>query len=305
MNHIALFMSCILSILLAGSACQKIVDISLPDHHQPQLFVEGILYVGEAPLLYLSRSASFFSDKVTPQEVFVRNATVILTVNGMNTIMEMDSTFDKFRCRWVPFYTADMIIEKDQTYQLLIEADGQTLTGETSTALKPVTLSDVEYTPEFFDVFGGHDGVIIRFHDNPGEGDYYRFQMDRWIDTSRYHAHALDGLINTCVEEDELFFVTDIGRSIFSDYAIDGAFFELYLEVSFEYEEGDTATIYMQTLDENAAAFYSDMDKQLESILNPFVEPAFLHSTVQGGLGVFGSAIRSSAVQFIYPQDNP
>lgn len=305
MNKIYLSIASIFILCLAGSACQKTVDLSLPDNHQPQLFVEGILYVGEAPEIYLSQSASFFSDKVTPQEVFVRNATVILTEGGTDYSMIMDSTFDKFRCRWIPFYTTNMTIEKDRTYQLLIEAEGQTLRGETSTALQPVTITDVEYTPEFFDVFGGHDGVIIRFQDPVGEGDYYRFQMDRWIDTSRYHAHSLDGLINTCVEEDELFLVSDIGRSVFSDHAIDGALFELYLEVSFEYEEGDTATIYMQTLDTHAAAFYTDLDRQLESILNPFVEPAFLHSTVQGGLAVFGSAIRSSAIQFIYPQDNP
>ncbi|MEZ5031295.1 MAG: DUF4249 domain-containing protein [Saprospiraceae bacterium] len=292
-------------LVLLVTACQKTLDITLPDNHNSQLFVEGILYVGDIPRIYLSESASFFSDKVTPQEVFVRHATVLLS-EGSNTYpLQMDSTFDTFRCRWVPFYTTNIIVEKDRTYQLHIEANGRTLTGETSTALKPITITDVEYTPEFYDVFGGHDGVIIRFQDNPGEGDYYRFQMDRWIDTSRYHAHALDGLINTCVGEDELFFVSDLGRSIFSDFAIDGAQFELYLEVSYEYQEGDTATIYMQTLDEHAANFYSDMDKQLESILNPFVEPAFLHSTVQGGLGVFGSAIRSPAVQFIYPQDNP
>ncbi|MCF8239139.1 MAG: DUF4249 domain-containing protein [Saprospiraceae bacterium] len=297
-----LFLSCL---ILLATACQKTLDITLPDHHQSQIFVEGILYMGEAPRIYLSESASFFSDKVTPQDVFVRNANVRLSEGSNIYFLQMDSTFDKFRCRWVPFYTTNIIVEKDRTYQLHIDANGSTLTGETSTALQPITITDVAYTPEFFDVFGGHDGVIIRFQDNPGEGDYYRFQMDRWIDTSRYHAHALDGLINTCVEEDELFFVSDLGRTIFSDFTIDGALFELYLEVSFEYEEGDTATIYMQTLDEHAASFYSDMDKQLESILNPFVEPAFLHSTVQGGLGVFGSAIRSPAVQFIYPQDNP
>ena len=295
----------IFGVMLTGTACQKVIDISLPDHHQPQLFVEGILYVDESPKIYLSESASFFSKKVTPQEVFVRNATVIISEGTTSTILVADSTFDKFRCRWIPYYTSNLIIEKDKIYQLVVEANGKKLTGETSTALKPVTITTVEYTPEFFDVFGGHDGVIIQFQDQPGEGDYYRFQMDRWIDTSRYHAHVLDGLINTCVEEDELFFVSDLGRSIFSDFAIDGALFKLYLEVSFEYEKGDTATIYMQTLDEHAAAFYSDMDKQLESILNPFVEPAFLHSTVNGGLGVFGSAIRSPAVQFIYPQDNP
>ncbi|MBK8507020.1 MAG: hypothetical protein IPL46_35515 [Saprospiraceae bacterium] len=77
------------------------------------------------------------------------------------------------------------------------------------------------------------------------------------------------------------------------------------IEVSFEYEEGDSALIYLQSLDGRSAAFYNNLDKQLQSILNPFVEPVFLHSTIEGVLGVFGSAVRSNPVVFVYPQDNP
>jgi hypothetical protein len=77
------------------------------------------------------------------------------------------------------------------------------------------------------------------------------------------------------------------------------------IEVSFEYEEGDSAFIYLQSLDDQSAAFYDDLDKQLQSILNPFVEPVFLHSTIEGVLGVFGSAVRSDPVAFVYPQVNP
>ncbi|MCB0687427.1 MAG: hypothetical protein KDC53_12920, partial [Saprospiraceae bacterium] len=80
---------------------------------------------------------------------------------------------------------------------------------------------------------------------------------------------------------------------------------QMNIEVAFEYEQGDSATIYLQSLDKNAAIFYDELDKQLQSILNPFVEPVFLHSTIEGALGVFGSAVRSNPVQFIYPQDNP
>lgn len=127
--------------------------------------------------------------------------------------------------------------------------------------------------------------------------------MDRWIDTTRYHAHVFDGFINTCTGKEEQFFISDLGRSIFGDSKIDGTDYELYLEVSFEYRKGDVATVYMQTLDINAARFYDTLDKQLESINNPFVEPTFLDSTVKGGIGVFGAAIRSKGVEFIYPQD--
>ncbi len=288
------------------AACQKEVSLDLKDQHQPRLFIESVLYVGEKPQVFLSESTSFFSEKVTPQEVFVRNAEVEISEGGNTWLLQKDSTIDKFRCRWNPFYGWDFAVEKDKTYQLRVRYAGKEYEAETSTSLRPITVDEVEYTPEFFDVYGGHDGVIVRFRDTPGAGDFYRFEMDRWIDTSRYHAHVLDVLTqNNCVGKDEKFFVRDLGRSIFSDEGIDGTPFELYLEVSFEYRQGDTATIFMQTLDENAAVFYRDLDKQLESIRNPFVEPAFIHSNIPGAFGVFGAAVKSPAMTFIYPQDNP
>lgn len=287
------------------SSCQKVVDIKLSDQHESQLFVESILFVGEQPKVFLSQSLPFFNEKVTPQETFVRGAEVEIRTSDEVFLLQPDSTYDKFRCRWHPFYGGDFLVESGRVYELVIRYGNQEVRGQTSTDLRPVSIEDVEYTAEFFDVYGGHDGVIVRFKDTPGAGDNYRFQMDRWIDNTRFHAHVFDGFEIPCVEDGELFFVSDLGRSIFSDFEIDGTDFELYLEVSFEYLEGDSATIYMQTLDDNAASFYQDLDKQLESIQNPFVEPAFLHSTVEGGFGVFGAGIRSEPWYFEYPQDNP
>lgn len=300
---IALF-SILAALTFCFFSCQKDIDLKIADTHISQLYVESILYVGESPKVFLSKSVTFFNEKVTPQEVFVRNAVVEISDGNLVYLLQQDSTFDKFRCRWNPYYTTDLIVAPNVTYRLTVRHEGQEITGEASTDLKPIEVEEVEYTPDFYDVYGGHDGVIVRFTDVVGEGDFYRFQMDRWVDTTRYHAHVFDGFINTCVDKDELFFVSDLGRSIFSDSKIDGTSFELYLEVSFEYLEGDTAIIYMQTLDVNAARFYDTLDKQLESINNPFVEPTFLDSTVKGGIGVFGAAIRSEGVAFIYPQDS-
>ncbi|HMB62821.1 MAG TPA: hypothetical protein VKN36_07095, partial [Eudoraea sp.] len=157
----------------------------------------------------------------------------------------------------------------------------------------------------FYDVYGGHDGVIIEYTDPAGEGNFYRFQMDRMMDNSRFHAHVLDGLPNDCTEPGELFLTRDLGRVIFSDAGNDGLPAEHNIEVSYEYRQGDEATVYLLSLDGRSAAFFKDLDDQLQSILNPFVEPTFLHSTIEGTLGVFGSAVKSDPVLFIYPQDNP
>lgn len=287
-------------------SCQKDVLIQPASSYTSQLFIEGILYPGEVPKVYLSHSPPFFSQEVTPQEIFARDAQVQISSDTGIDQLKIDSTFDKFRCRWIPYYIGSTEIQHGKTYELLISHQGKSYQATTSITQPKIEIEEVEYTPEFYDVYGGHDGVIIRFTDAPGEGNFYRFQMNRMIDTSRYHAHALDGLEkqNTCTNG-EKFHSVDLGRTIFSDENIDGQQLELYLEVSFEYQKGDTAYVMIQSLDSASAAFFRDLDNQLQAIINPFVEPVFVHSTIEGAFGVFGSAVRSDSLLFIYPQDNP
>jgi hypothetical protein len=77
------------------------------------------------------------------------------------------------------------------------------------------------------------------------------------------------------------------------------------IEVTYEYREGDSGWVFMQSLDRNSAEFYKDLDDQLQAIYNPFVEPVYIHTKIEGAIGVFGSAVLSDPVLFIYPQDNP
>ena len=288
----------------AAISCRKEVNIKLDTAYEGQLFIESILYPGEVPKVYLSVSQPFFNEEVTPQEMFARGAQVSL-FNGTETeLLQPDSTFDKFRCRWVPFYQGAIPTEHGKTYELTVAFAGKTYTATSTIRQSKVNIDDIEYTAEFFDVYGGHDGVILRFKDVPGEKNFYRFQMNRFLDTSRHHAHILEVIENDCTNG-EKFWITDLGRTIFRDENSDGKEMELNAEVSFEYLRGDTAYIFLQSLDEKSAAFFEDIDNQLQSILNPFVEPVFLKSTIEGTIGVFGSAVRSDPVLFIYPQDNP
>jgi hypothetical protein len=119
------------------------------------------------------------------------------------------------------------------------------------------------------------------------------------------HAHVLDVLVNTCTEPEELFPVTDLGRIIFPDDHTDGQTMEMLIEVTYEYSMGDEGTIFIQSLDEKAAQFYTELDDQLQAIFNPFVEPVFIKSRIGDAIGFFGSAVRSEPFPFVYPQDNP
>ncbi len=263
------------------------------------------MYPGQIPKIFISKSNPFFSKDVTPQEVFARGAVVKIINGAMVQSLLADSVYNKFRCRWEPFYRGSVAAEFGNTYTLEVSYAGNTYTATTTINQTPVSIESVAYTPEFFDVYGGHDGVIVTIKDNPGRQDYYRFQMNRMIDSSVNHAHVLDELVNNCVGENELFPVTDIGRIVFTDENADGQKLSLPIEVSYEYRKGDSAYVFMQALDKSSAEFYRDLDEQFQAIQNPFVEPVFINTKIPGAIGVFGSAVLSDSVLFIYPQDFP
>ena len=183
--------------------------------------------------------------------------------------------------------------------------EGKSYSASTTINQKKVSIEKIEYTPNFTDVYGSHDGVIIDITDHAQTQDFYRFQMNRMIDTTVHHAHVLDIFKNTCAKKDEEFFVKDIGRIVFTDENADGKKMRMPIEVSFEYEKDDEGWVFIQALDKNSAEFYKDLDDQLQAIQNPFVEPVFIKTKIKGAVGVFGSAVLSDSVLFVYPRDNP
>ncbi len=292
--------------LILSTGCKKNITINFPAEHTSKIFIEGMLYPGKKPQIFISKSNSFFSSKVSPQEVFARGAVVKIISGTTVDILVADSVFNKFRCRWELFYQGNIAAEYGKEYTLEVNYEGKIFTAGTTINQQPVAIEKIEYTPEFFDVYGSHDGVLVQITDHPGRLDYYRFQMNRVIDTSVHHAHVLDGFINTCVSGPaEKFPVTDIGRIVFTDENADGQKITMSIEVTYEYKKGDSGWVYIQSLDKNSAAFYKDLDDQLQAIQNPFVEPVFINTKIPGAIGVFGSAVLSNPVLFIYPRGNP
>lgn len=306
MRHKTIKWHWLLALSIIFTTCKKVVDISYPGEHKVVLFIEGMLYPGQQPKIFVSTSNPFFSEKVTPQQVFARGASVSISDGIGSDILHPDSVFNQFRCRWEPFFIGSKVAEYGKTYDLLIQFNGETYKASTTINQKKIKIDSIEYTPEFFDIFGSHDGVVVSFRDPAGSNDYYRFQMNRIIDTSRHHANVLDKFVNTCVSGPEQKFpVTDIGRIVFDDLNADGQSLKFPMEVSFEYKEGDSAWVTVQSIDKNSAEFYRDVDDQLQAIQNPFVEPVMIGTKISGALGVFGSAVLSDSVLFVYPNDTP
>ena len=293
-------------IALQLTSCKKNITINFSDVHNNKIFIEGMLYPGQKAQIFISKSNSFFSSKVTPQQVFARGAVVKITSGNTIDVLVADSIFNKFRCRWEPFYRGNIAAEFGKTYTLEVSFEGKTYTASTTINQKPVTIESIVYSPQFFDVYGSHDGVIVTVTDHPGTTDFYRFQMNRIIDTSIHHAHVLDKFVNTCVSgPNEKFAVKDIGRIVFNDENANGQKIIMSIEVTFEYNKNDTGWVFIQSLDKKSAEFYRDLDEQLQAIQNPFVEPVFINTKIPGAIGYFGSAVLSDSVRFIYPRDHP
>lgn len=51
----------------------------------------------------------------------------------------------------------------------------------------------------------------------------------------------------------------------------------------------------------NAKLHIKNLDDQLQAIQNPFVESVFINTKIKNAIGVFGSAVLSDPVRFIYP----
>ena len=77
---------------------------------------------------------------------------------------------------------------------------------------------------------------------------------------------------------------------------------QFVIEPAFKHIQDDTAFVFVQSMDKNSAEFYDNIDKQKLSQFNPFVEPVFLKTKIEGCIGVFGSAVVSDSVLFIYPE---
>ncbi|MEO5675814.1 MAG: DUF4249 family protein [Chitinophagales bacterium] len=185
------------------------------------MYIECILNPGKEPRLYLNTTQPFFDSNTLPQDIFARGAMATITGTAGTDILTPDSLFDKFRCRWIPYYQGTIAVQQGNTYTLDVSYQGKTYTAQTTISSPKVEIDSILYVAAFYDLFGGHDGVQVFFTDATGTENFYRFQMNRMIDNTIHHAHVFGTLPNTCAAPDELFPVIDLGRTIYNDNGAD------------------------------------------------------------------------------------
>jgi hypothetical protein len=141
----------------------------------------------------------------------------------------------------------------------------------------------------------------MNFNDIAGSENFYRFQMNRTVDSTVYGASNLGLVHSTCIGSGQ-FNYTELGRSIYFDKGLDGQPMQFVIEPALKHKEGDVTYLFLQSLDKSSAEFYDNIDQQKLAQLNPFVEPVYLKTKIEGCIGVFGSAVISDSVLFVYPE---
>lgn len=290
----------IVILLFEMISCQQ-KDISvdvLPYDSKP--IIECMITPGKIPQLYLNSSVPFFDPRVDNHNLVIRNAFVLIESDLSSDTLVLDSIQNLFTCQYEYFYKGHELIEMNKTYNLTLKTGGITYQADATTDQIKVNVTSTDYTPIFQDIYGEHEGVIVDFTDVPNERNYYRYQMARLIDSTVTYGEA--HVYSLCTHG-SFFNVLEIGRAVYNDGLQDGLIQQIVVEPAYKHSQNAEGYISIQTLDENAAKFYDELDKQKLGILNPFVEPVLLKPIqFENAIGVFGAYAISDSVLFIYPE---
>lgn len=282
------------------SACvEKNITVK-PLAYETKPVIECMITPGKMPRLYLHTTVAYFDKRIDNKDLNIKNAVVTLSSSLGTDNLKEDSTFNLFSCQYEYFYQGSNPIQKNITYTLTIQAMGGIYTAQTTTNLSPVTISSVGYTSQFTDIYGEHEGVIVDFVDIPGQDNFYRYQMNRMIDST---VTCGETKIHSVCTNGSFFHVMEIGRSTYKDKNQDGLPFEIIVEPAFKHAPDQVAYVFIQSIDQNAAEFYDALDRQKLALLNPFVEPVFLRPVqFKDAIGIFGNYVLSDSVRFVYPE---
>lgn len=287
--------------VLILNACTK--DVSIPiQPYDSKLSIQSLITPGKTPTVYVYRTVPFFDANVLPIDLFLRNASVTLSNPDGTEALRPDSAWNPVLCYYEYFYAGQIPVQADKIYTLSIVYNGETFSATAKTDRRVVQLDSVTYTPQFKDLYGEHEGIVLHFNDPVGKGDYYRFDMGRTFGPADT-IFGVGKVISEC-SLGKTTWVQELGRSIYPDQNGDGSGFILTIEPTYKHKQGDVGFVRLQSMDKAAYDFYDQFDRQKLSQANPFVEPVFIQPGQFGAkaFGVFGAYAVSDSIQFIYPE---
>jgi hypothetical protein len=292
--HIVVFL---LAVGLGFSACEKVLDIDLPEGVNGIVF-EGSIENGTFPYVLISRSENYFEPIETAASAILNTLvdadSVFITVDGNRIAMDRTCLSDLSEeqqqlalnqlgfgsfppgidlCIYLKF---SLVGELGKTYRMTAYVEGKEYNSVTSIG-EPVQLDSLWFKDELPEDSLG--SIWVRLKDPPGIGQFYYIWSENL--TQGRASAPIDGSPSF---EDRLFDGETIDFSIFqgSNLASDDGSGEEY----FWFTEGDTVIVKLGIIDRGVYDFWESVDAA--SDLNPFSSPTPVYSNFDnGGRGVW------------------
>jgi leucyl-tRNA synthetase len=293
-----------LALLLLTSSifsCEKVITIA-PPSYQSVPSIQCMLEPDSLPVVYFNKTVPYFDPRITFGELVIRGATIKISDGAVTDVLKLDSVYDRLYCQYNYYYKGMQPVQLNRNYTLSIVNGTEVYTASASTAdLSKTTIDSTTYVKHFSDLYGDHEGVVVYFKDVQQQTNYYRYEMDRFVDTTVKQANL--NSVSACLGKDSVY-IKEIGRSVYSDQGQPGQQIKIVVEPAYLHKAGTQGQIRIQTIDKNAYDFFDQLDKQKLAQFNPFVEPLFLKEGQFGkrAIGYFSAMIKSNGSNFIYPE---
>lgn len=261
-KHIFIF----LLITALMGACQKKIDVKIPDYKQ-QLVVEGRIENGSTPEVYLSYTVPYFGNHTQNLSDFAVKGALVTVSDGTSIDTLKDLTGLGY------YYKAlNMIGATGKTYSLNIQLNGKTYTSNT-TIHPMVKLDSLWFKVTHDDTLGF---IYARLTEPAGVGNCYRWFGKR-------------------INKDQGF-IAPLG-SAFDDKFIDGKSFDFAYDRGVlqnstatddnnnergYFKKGDRVIVKFCSIGYDEFLFFRSYDANIISNGNPFAAPTNLQNNIRG-----------------------
>lgn len=269
---------------LLFTSCEKDINFDLK-YAEPVLVVDAQVENGEAPVVALSTSLSFFST-ISPEILansFVHNADVTMS-NGTLTHKLKEYKIPTVSGYFIYYYSIDssslataFVGEFNKQYDLTIKTGGQTYTAKTLIPALTKKFDSIWTKPAPPNVDTSKRILMARVTDPPGLGNYVRYY------TKKNSDRFLPGT-----------------NSVFNDEIVDGTTYQGQVDPGVDrnlpaptgddkfFARGDTITFKLSNIDKASFTFWNTWEFNQQSIGNPFSQPGKVIGNISNGaLGAF------------------
>jgi hypothetical protein len=265
-------------------SCEKDINFDLK-YAEPVLVVDAQVESGEAPVVALSSSLSFFST-ISPEILansFVHNAEVTIS-NGTRTHKLKEYQVPTGNGYFIYYYSIDssnlataFVGEFAKQYDLTIKADGKTYTARTTIPALTKKFDSIWTKLPPVNVDTSKRLLMVKVTDPPGLGNYIRYF------TKKNRERFLPGI-----------------NSVFNDEITDGTTYQGQIDPGIDrnlpaptgddkfFARGDTISFKLSNIDKASFTFWNTWEFNQQSIGNPFSQPGKVIGNVSNGaLGAF------------------